>query len=210
MRRLALLGASGHGKVVAEAALAGGWDQVEFFDDAWPQRQRNGVWPVVGDSLGLMARLSEFQGVVVSIGDCTVRWNKHQALLAANAPIVSVVHPAAVVSRYATLGVGTVVMAGAVVNIDATVGDAGIINTGATIDHDCRLGAAVHVSPGVHLAGGVQVGLGAWLGIGVVVRQGLSIGEHAVIGAGAVVVRHVEERLTVIGNPATPMGARKK
>lgn len=210
MKRLALLGASGHGKVVAEAALAGGWDTIEFFDDAWPQRQHNGVWPVVGDSSALMTRLSEFQGVIVSIGDCSVRWNKHQALQAAKAPIVSVVHPAASVSRYATLGIGTAVMAGAVVNIDATVGEAGIINTGATVDHDCRLGAAVHVSPGVHLAGGVQVGLGAWLGIGVVVKQGLSIGEQAVVGAGAVVVRHVADRLTVVGNPATPMGARKK
>ena len=51
MKRLALLGASGHGKVVADAALAGEWDEVAFFDDAWPQRQRNGVWPVLGLSL---------------------------------------------------------------------------------------------------------------------------------------------------------------
>ena len=59
MKRLALLGASGHGKVVADAALAGEWDEVAFFDDAWPQRQRNGVWPVLGNSQALMARLQE-------------------------------------------------------------------------------------------------------------------------------------------------------
>ncbi|MEQ1659770.1 MAG: acetyltransferase, partial [Hylemonella sp.] len=145
MRRLALLGASGHGKVVADAALASGWDSVEFFDDAWPQRSRNGLWPVTGDSAALMARLPEFQGVLVSIGDCAVRWEKHQALLAADAPLVTVVHPAATVSRHATLGLGTVVMAGAVVNIDALVGQAVIVNTGATVDHDCQLGDAVHI-----------------------------------------------------------------
>lgn len=209
MKRLALLGASGHGKVVADAALAGDWDAVEFFDDGWPQRQHNGPWPVAGDSAALLARLREFQGVIVSIGDCAVRWAKHQTLQAAGVPLVTVVHPAAVVSRYAALGVGTVVMAGAVVNIDTVVGQAGIINTGATVDHDCRLGDAVHICPGVHLSGNVQVGHGSWVGVGAAVKQGTAIGQRVMVGAGAVVVQAVPDGLTVIGNPAMPIGARK-
>jgi sugar O-acyltransferase (sialic acid O-acetyltransferase NeuD family) len=209
MKRLALLGASGHGKVVADAALAGGWGAVEFFDDAWPQRQSNGPWPVTGDSATLLARLREFQGVIVSIGECSLRWNKHQTLQAAGAPMATVVHPAAVVSRYAVLGGGTVVMAGAVVNIDAVVGQAGIINTGATVDHDCRLGDAVHICPGAHLSGNVQVGHGSWVGVGAAVKQGMTIGQRVMVGAGAVVVQAVPDGLTVIGNPAMPMGARE-
>lgn len=209
MKRLALLGASGHGKVVADAALAGGWGAVEFFDDAWPQRQSNGHWPVTGDSTALLARLQEFQGVIVSIGDCAVRWAKHQTLQAAGAPLVTVVHPAAVVSPHAVLGAGTVLMAGAVVNIDAVVGQAGIINTGATVDHDCRLGDAVHICPGAHLSGNVQVGRGSWVGVGAAVKQGMILGERVMVGAGAVVVQAVPDGLTVVGNPAMPMGARK-
>jgi sugar O-acyltransferase (sialic acid O-acetyltransferase NeuD family) len=209
MKRLALLGASGHGKVVADAALAGDWDEVEFFDDAWPQRQRNGLWPVTGDSAALMARLHEFQGVLVSIGDCAVRWDRHQALQAVGAPLATVVHPAATVSHHAVLGRGTVVMAGAVVNIDAAVGQAGIINTGATVDHDCQLGDAVHICPGAHLSGNVQVGRCSWVGVGAAVKQGMTIGERVMVGAGAVVVQAVSDGLTVVGNPATPLGARK-
>lgn len=209
MKRLALLGASGHGKVVADAALAGGWDAVEFFDDAWPHCRENGPWPVMGDSAALSARLQEFQGVIVSIGDCAVRWDKHRALQAAGAPLVTVVHPAAVVSRYAALGVGTVVMAGAVVNIDAVVGQAGIINTGATVDHDCCLGDAVHICPGAHLSGNVLVGHGSWVGVGAAVKQGMTLGERVMVGAGAVVVQAVADGLTVVGNPAAPLPARK-
>ena len=205
MRRLALLGASGHGKVVADAALAGGWDAVEFFDDAWPQLQGNGPWFVTGDSTTLMARLREFQGVIVSIGDCAVRRDKHLALQAAGAPLVTVVHPAAAVSPHAVLGAGTVVMAGAVVNIDAVVGQAGIINTGATVDHDCHLGDAVHICPGVHLSGNVQVGHGSWVGVGAAVKQGMILGERVMVGAGAVVVQAVPDGITVVGNPARPL-----
>ncbi len=205
MKRLALLGASGHGKVVADAALAGGWDAVEFFDDAWPRRQQNGPWPVAGDSAALRARLQDFHGVIVSIGNCGVRWEKHKALQAAGAPMVTVVHPAAMVSRYAVLGVGTVVMAGAVVNIDADVGQAGIINTGATVDHDCRLSDAVHICPGAHLSGYVHVGHGSWVGVGSAVKQGMTIGQRVMVGAGAVVVQSVPDGLTVAGNPAVSL-----
>lgn len=209
MKRLALLGASGHGKVVADAALAGGWDAVEFFDDAWPQRQKNGPWAVMGDCATLLARLNAFQGVIVSIGDCAVRWDKHRALQAAGASLVSVVHPSAEVSRHAMLGTGTVVMAGAIVNIDTVVGQACIINTGATVDHDCRLGDAVHICPGAHLSGNVQVGNGSWVGVGAAVKQGIVIGERVMVGVGAVVVQAVAEGLTVVGNPAAPQRARK-
>lgn len=209
MKRLALLGASGHGKVVADAALAGDWDEVVFFDDAWPQRQRNGLWLVVGDSAALLAQLREFQGVIVSIGDCAVRWVNHQTLRAAGAPLVTVIHPAAVVSRHAALGAGTAVMAGAVVNIDTIVGQAGIINTGATVDHDCRLGDAVHICPGVHLSGNVQVGHGSWVGVGAAVKQGMIIGARVMVGAGAVVVQAVPDGLTVVGNPAIRTGTGK-
>lgn len=210
MKRLALLGASGHGKVVADAALAAGWQSVVFFDDAWPGLTVNGHWPVVGGTAALLARLSEFDGALVTIGRCATRWQKHQALRAAGARLVSLVHPHACVSSLATLGVGSVVMAGAVVNVDAVVGEACIINTGATVDHDCVLGHAVHVSPGAHLSGDVRVGACSWVGVGAAVRQGIRIGADVMVGAGAVVVKPVPDGQTVVGNPARPVTPASK
>ncbi len=209
MKRLALLGASGHGKVVADAALISGWDSVEFFDDAWPNRRMNGIWPVAGNSADLMARARDFDGVHVSIGDCEIRWKKHCELRTAGAMLVSVVHPAATVSRHATLGQGTVVMAGAVVNIDAAVGQACIINTGATVDHDCRIGDGVHIGPGAHLSGHVEIGQRTWVGVGAAVKQGLRIGDRVMVGAGAVIVHPVPDAQTVVGNPARPLEPRE-
>ena len=205
MKRLALLGASGHGKVVADAAIAAGWGDVVFFDDAWPNVEKNGHWAVVGDMAALLSRVHEFDGVMVSIGNCEVRWQKQRSLQDANGAIVTVVHPRAYVSPYARVGRGSVVMANAVINADAVVGDAVIVNTGATVDHDCALGQAVHISPGAHLSGNVSVGDFCWVGVGAAVRQGTRIGSYALVGAGAVVVSAVAERSTVVGCPAKPI-----
>lgn len=201
-RRLALFGAGGHGKVVADAALLSGWTSIDFFDDAWPLQTSNGHWFVSGSFETLLNNHAQFDGVLVSIGDCAIRHEALKRLQQSNAKIASVIHPAAVVSSFATLGEGSVVMAGAIVNAYARIGSAAIINTAATIDHDCLLGDAVHVCPGANLAGNVAVGNESWVGIGAIVKQGVVIGSRATVGAGAVVIHSVANGITVVGNPA--------
>lgn len=202
MSRLAVLGASGHGKVIADIAEQTGWKLVDFFDDAWPSLRHNSHWKVVGDTSELISSLGKYDGVFVAIGNNSIRLKKLIELEQANAHIVSLIHPAAVVSTYSHMGKGSVVMPGAIINVDVSVGDGCIINTGASVDHDCELGRGVHLSPGVHLSGSVKVSDCAWLGVGSCVRQSTVIGANAVVGAGAVVVNDVEENVTVTGNPA--------
>lgn len=202
MKQLAILGASGHGKVVAEAALVGGWDGVEFYDDAWPDKRRLGKWVVSGDTAALLKALGRFDGVIVAIGGNAIRMDKVALLHEAGGRLATVVHPAATISASALLGEGTVVMAGVVVNADAMIGRGSILNTSCSIDHDCVLGDGVHISPGAHLAGDVRVGKLSWVGIGASVRQGVTIGCAALVGAGAAVVHDIADNLTVVGVPA--------
>jgi len=206
-RSLAVLGAGGHGRSVADAAEAAGWTHVNLFDDGlWPGTRSSGPWPIVGNREALVAMLSQYAGVAVAIGDCAARLRTVRELQAAGAPLPALVHPSAWVSPHASLGPGCVVLAGAALNVGAALGEACIINTGATVDHDCDLGAGVHISPGAHLAGGVTVGECAWVGIGAAVKQGMRVGRGAVVGAGAVVVRGVDEGVCVVGCPARPIG----
>jgi len=201
VKRLAILGASGHGKVVAEVAELTGWD-VAFFDDGFPVRSMNGGWRVEGNTEHLLERTDQFTGVAIAIGQNTVRIAKLLVMREAGFSLPVLIHPRAVVSERASLGDGTVVFAGAVINPFVEAGEGCIFNTLCSVDHDCRLGDGVHVSPGANIAGGVSVGRAAWIGIGSCVRQLVHIGEQAVVGAGAAVVNDVPDGVTVLGVPA--------
>ncbi|MGJ7457466.1 acetyltransferase [Halomonas sp. RA08-2] len=203
--RLAILGASGHGKVVADTAMQAGWEEVVFFDDAWPEVQHNGRWSVVGNTCSLLEHHETFDGVVVGIGNNTIRLNKSRQLLAAGVEMVSVIHPSAVIGSSVTLGVGSVVFASAVIQVDSSLGMACVVNTQAAIDHDCHLADGVHICPGTNLAGLVDVGEASWIGIGASIKQVLRIGSNVTVGAGAVVLRDVADEQTVVGVPAKPI-----
>ncbi|WP_111414169.1 acetyltransferase [Billgrantia lactosivorans] len=205
---LAIFGASGHGKVVADIALQTGWDAVFFYDDAWQSKPRLEHWKVHGGMALLLREVHRFGGVVVAVGNNSIREIALGRVCGAQGRLVTLIHPKAAVSPLARVEVGGVVMPGAVVNAFATIGRGGIVNSGATVDHDCRLGACVHIAPGAHLSGNVVVGRGSWIGVGAVVRQGVTIGERAMIGAGAAVVTDIADDLTVVGVPARPLEDR--
>ncbi len=201
-RTCAILGASGHGKVVAEIAELNGYTNIEFFDDRWPGLQNVEHWPVKGNSETLLKIAAQFDLTVIAIGNNKIRLEKQNQLSTAGAKFSVLEHPRATISRHSQLDKGTVVMAGAVINPFVKVGKACIINTAATIDHDCSLADGVHVSPSCNIAGGVTIGEGSWLGIGSQVKQLISIGTGVMVGAGATVLNHVPDLQTVVGTPA--------
>lgn len=202
MKRLAVLGASGHGKVVADIAECCGWDEIVFFDDAWPSMDSNGKWPIKGNSQLLVDQSHYFSGVAVAIGNNAVRAEKIRWLTDLSISVVSLVHPNAIVSRYVDLGIGSVVMPGVVINAASSIGKGVILNTGCIVDHDCVIDDFAHISPGARLAGGVRVGFRSWVGIGASVIQLVSIGQDVMVGAGAVVVDNLPDAVTVTGVPA--------
>src|SRR5690606_4267838 len=107
MKKLAILGASGHGKVVADCAELCGWESVSCFDDAWPAKTSNGARSIGGDAELLTERLAEFDGVLVAIGNNYIRQRKLQAFLEQGAQLPVLIHPSAIVSRYAEGGAGS-------------------------------------------------------------------------------------------------------
>ncbi|HMY81584.1 MAG TPA: acetyltransferase [Agitococcus sp.] len=203
MSRLVILGAGGHGSVVADAAkLQKKWSEIVFLDDAWPKKKEFYDWPIQGKLDQFIDYVDHQSEFIVAIGNAKVRYTWLTKLISSSADIGIVIHPSAVVSDYALIDRGAVIFANAVINIGASIGLGSIVNTSATVDHDVKLAICVHVCPGVNIAGGVVVGDFTWIGIGSAVKQMVSIGSNVVIGAGAAVISDIPDNVKIVGVPA--------
>ncbi|MCK4392165.1 acetyltransferase [Candidatus Bipolaricaulota bacterium] len=206
VRKLDLLiyGASGHGKVVLDAALRiDRYSVLGVLDDDPSLHGRSlcGV-PVIGGFEQLEGDAYRHCRLVLGIGSGKTREHLANRIQHLGYEFVSLVHPYAQIGMGVSLGLGTVVMAGVCINADTTIGNHVIVNTGATVDHDCIVEEFAHIAPGVHLAGNVRVGRLAHVGLGACVVQGVTIGEGSVIGAGAAVTEDVPPQVVVAGVPA--------
>ena len=204
MSKLLILGAGGHGKVVAECALSLGlYTAIAFLDDDETAIGESILdsCPIIGTFSDAVSFAHEYAEAFVALGNNRKRVDLINSLKNIGYRIPSLIHPAAYVSKFAHIDSGTVIMAGAVVNVDAHIGVGGIINTGASVDHDCVLGMGVHLSPGARLGGTVTVGNYTWVCMGASVVNNVRVGEGAVVAAGAAVVRDVRDGVLVVGVP---------
>lgn len=195
--RIVVYGAGGHGKVVADILLARGDDVVGFVDDGVPDGSTVLGLPVLGGAEWL--RSASKIGVALGVGSNAGRQRIAAAL---KHPVITAVHPSAVIARSARIGDGAIVMANAAVNADAVVGAGAIVNTGAVIEHDCVLGDYAHVSPNAALGGAARLGKRSHLGLGAVILPGIAVGDDTVVGAGAVVARALGDGVVAMGVPA--------
>lgn len=196
MKRLAIIGASGHGKVIADIAKKNGYQDIVFLDD-------NESLKVCGDYLviGKSAAAKELEAdIIVGIGNAAIRKRIQESLNGER--IVTLIHPDAVIADNVIIGRGTVIMAGTVINPGTVIGKGCIINTCASVDHDCRISDFVHVSVGAHIAGTVAIGSETWIGAGATVSNNVKICGGCMIGAGAVVIQDIKSSGTYIGIPA--------
>jgi sugar O-acyltransferase (sialic acid O-acetyltransferase NeuD family) len=199
--KLLILGASGHGKVVADIALKmNRWQSISFLDDNENIRTSLGL-EVIGKTADAYKYIEDHD-IFVGIGNNATREILMKKLEKNGAIIPVLIHPNAVIGEQVEIGAGTVVMAGVVVNCCTTIGRGCIINTGATVDHDNFIEDYVHISPGAHTAGTVRIGKGTWLGIGSIASNNLNITNNCMIGAGAVVIKDLTETGTYVGVPA--------
>lgn len=201
VKKLAIIGASGHGKVVADIAVQNGYEEIVFFDDN-TELAVCGSYCVIGTSIEASACVDQGYDLIVAIGNAEKRQRIQERLETEKIKCVTLIHPNAVISEDAEIGKGTVVMAGAVINPGSRIGRGCIINTCASVDHDCWVEDFGHVSVGAHLAGTVHVGRRTWIGVGAVVSNDVDICGDCMIGAGAVVVKSIGESGTYVGVPA--------
>jgi sugar O-acyltransferase (sialic acid O-acetyltransferase NeuD family) len=221
-RRIFIYGASGHGKVVADALLASCTSVLGFIDDgAQLAGARVLGLPVLGDAAWLareakqgdvgsgrgFADVGSGRGfadvyVALGIGENRARQAVARRCRSWGARLLAVVHPRATIAASARVAEGAVVMAGAVINAEADIEEGAIVNTGAVVEHDSVVGEYAHVSPNATMGGTTRLGELSQLGLGASMLPTITVGSRSIIGAGAVVVRNIPDGVIAFGVPA--------
>jgi sugar O-acyltransferase (sialic acid O-acetyltransferase NeuD family) len=207
MNGLLIIGAGGHGKVVADIARQmGKWRDIAFLDDLFPGSHMVCEWKVLGKTTEVNRFREQYPEAIVAIGANSLRLEIQKEMSRAGFQFPVLIHPDASVSPLTSIGPGTVICPQAAVIIGCRVGVGVIVNTGASIGHDCLLEDGVHVAPGVRLAGGVSIGESSWIGIGATVKECVSIGHGVIVGAGSTIIRDIPNEVTVVGSPGRVIG----
>ena len=189
-KKLAIIGAGGHGKVIGEIALLNQYETIDFFDDRANEIEKF-PFNVIDTLSYLKDHLEDYESFFVAIGDNQIRSEKIQWLKKYKMNIINLVHPKSTISKFSSLGVGTCVMANAAVNPGTLIKEGVIINTSSSVDHDCIIKDYAHISPNCSLSGNVSVGKFTHLGTGTSVHPGINIGNNVNTGVGSKVFKDI-------------------
>jgi sugar O-acyltransferase (sialic acid O-acetyltransferase NeuD family) len=206
-RKIVIVGAGGHGSVLAEAMLSRSIEVFGFSDRnaaLWGTRV-SGV-EVLGDDAEVLAPGATDEFVLVNgIAGANGGPGRERLQLRLEKigwQFVGVVHSSAILSSMAIYAGDLQACARSVVQPGATIERGCIVNTAAIVEHGCHLAAFVHVATGAVLCGDVHVGPRSHVGAGAVVRQGIRLGPDTIVGAGAVVTRDFAGSGVLVGVPA--------
>lgn len=201
-KKVIIIGAGGHAKVIADIIEKSGDQIVGFLDD---KIEKNTIivkgYKVIGDlnNRFLLSIANKDYEFITAIGDNKKR---KEISTSPNLKFYTAIHPSAQIGLDVKIEEGTAIMANVCINSSARIGKHCIINTGAIIEHDNIIENFVHISPNATLGGTVKVGENTHIGIGSVVKNNITICQNCTVGAGAVVVKNIEKEGTYIGVPA--------
>lgn len=198
-----IIGAGGHGRVIADSLIANGKNILGFIDS---DRSKTGSMvlglSVLGDNSVLERIDTSTTNLVNGIGQ--IQSNAHRVTAFTKGKelgfeFTTIIHPAAVISQSAHLSEGCQILALSCVSACASIGVNTIINHKALVDHDCNIGDHCHIAINATLAGNVCVGENTFIGAGAIITQGIKIGKNCVVGAGSIVLCDVPDSSKIKG-----------
>lgn len=207
MQKIILLGTGGHAGVLIDLIkMSGRYDIVGMLDKQFNKKKQSSMIPILGnDDLLLDLFKKGIKNACIGVGsvkDNTKRKELYEKVKCVGFSIPFLIHPCAIVSKYAKISEGVQILAGAIISTGSQIEENTIVNTGAIIDHDCVIGKNIHICPGVSISGGVTIGDGSFIGVGSTIIQGINIGKNVIVAAGSLVIKDIVDGKIVKGIPA--------
>lgn len=201
---LILVGGGGHCKSVIDVAESAGYTILGILDKPEEVGKQVLAYKVIGtdDDIPQYVDKAEFLITVGQIKSAAIRKKVAERINRAGGKLATIIAPDAYVSKYASVGEGSIIMHRAFLNAEAVVGQNTIINTLTNLGHEVKVGDFCHLSTGVMVCGNVTIGNDVFVGSQSVINQGLAIVPNTIIGSLTCVNKSITESGIYAGNPA--------
>lgn len=207
MEKIIVLGIGHNTPVMIETAETAGYEVAALYhyDDSRTGEKDHG-YEIIGSVDELLAEESlEGKSFLLTMGDMKIRKKLSAKILDKGGSLPSVVHPAAVVSRFAKIAdTGVYIGPFTYIQPDTTIGAGTVILSGVNISHTCIVGDYCFISGSAVVGAYTEVANNVFIGQSAVIisEKVKTIGENAFIAAGALITKSVPENARMIGVPA--------
>ena len=192
MNDIILIGGGGHCKSVIDVIeqegqykIAGIVDKPEFLGSDILE------YSVIGNDSDLAILVKKYKYALVTVGQIKsplLRIKLFELAVKSGFILPSIVSPRAYISKYTTVGKGTIVMHDVLINANTQIDENCIINSKALIEHDCLISNHCHISTSTTINGWTIVKSGSFIGSGATTKESIIIGENSFIKAGILAV----------------------
>ncbi len=142
---------------------------------------------------------------LLTMGDNTIRTEVCRKLCLLGGNIPTLIHPTAIVSRFASISsVGVYIAPFAYIQADTVIDENTVILSGVNISHSNKIGKSCFIAGGVTVGAYTTIEDYVFIGQGALTISGKVnlIGTHAYIGAGALVTHDIAPFMVAAGFPA--------
>lgn len=208
MKEIVIFGAGGLGKEILELIVQINekepvWKVSGFFDDTKEVGTVINGTKVLGGLNDLIC--SSFENVAIGIGDLELRATLMQKISLTKS-LPTLIHPSVKFPNDSVIiGDGTIVASNVFISVNVSIGKGVLINVGCSIGHDVQIGNFCTINPGARISGTVKMGTSVFVGVGAILNNNITIADGVKVGAGSVVLKSLDKKATVFGNPARIM-----
>lgn len=162
-------------------------------------------YPIIGSHTAFLQNENlEGKNFALSMGDNKIRAALSERIRNKGGKVPTIIHPAAVVSKYSEIDEGVVIHANSVIQPDTSIGKDTVISYNVSVTHTSSIGRSCYLACGSCIGAYVNIGNFVLVGQAASLVSGKVkyIGDNSIIGAGSVVIKDVETNQVVAGNPA--------